>query len=77
MKSVNGIPIHNLRQLVEVLRDCRDRFVTFRFRERGSESLVFPRAQTMAATDDILSDNGIRAPASPDLLAVWDAKPAR
>ena len=75
VKSVNGIPIKNLRQLVEVLRDCKDPFVTFRFAERTSEALVFPRADAVAATDDILTDNGIRSQASPDLLAVWNAAP--
>jgi S1-C subfamily serine protease len=75
VKSINGIPIKNLRQLVEVLRDCKDPFVTLRFAERTSEALVFPRADAVAATDDILTDNGIRSQASPDLLAVWNAAP--
>jgi hypothetical protein len=28
----------------------------------------------VAATDDILTDNGIRSQGSPDALAVWNAK---
>jgi S1-C subfamily serine protease len=76
VKSVNGIPIKNLRHLVEVLRDCRDPFVVVEFHERDSESLVFPREPLFASTDDILTDNGVRAQGSPDMLAVWNAKPA-
>jgi hypothetical protein len=29
----------------------------------------------VAATEDILSDNGVRAQGSPDTLAIWQAKP--
>jgi len=75
VKSVNGIPIRNLRHLVEVLRDCKDPFVVVEFHERNSESLVFPRKEMFAATDDILTDNGVRAQGLPDMLAVWTARP--
>jgi hypothetical protein len=27
-----------------------------------------------ASTDDILTDNGVRAQASPDMLAIWQGK---
>jgi hypothetical protein len=73
--AVNGIAIKNLRQLVEVLRDTTAEFLTFEFVGRG-ETLVFPRKEMVAATEDILSDNGIRAQASPELLEVWKTKPA-
>lgn len=33
-----------------------------------------PLAQMMAATDEILTDNGVRAQGSADTLAVWNAK---
>jgi S1-C subfamily serine protease len=75
VKSVNGIPIRNLRHLVEVLRDCRDRFVNVDFFGRDVSRLVFERAPTLAATEEILNDNGIRAQGSSDLMAVWSAKP--
>jgi S1-C subfamily serine protease len=75
--SVNGIRIKNLRHLVEVLRDARTEFITFAFSGRGSETLVFPRKEMLAATDEILTDNGVRAQASPELLAVWQAKPGQ
>jgi len=74
--SVNGVRIRSLRHLVETLRDLRDEFVTFEFDSRGGEALVFRRQEIMAATDGILSDNGVRAQGSPDMMAVWEAPPA-
>ena len=73
VKSVNGIAIKNLDHLVAVLRDSRDEFIRLEFSEHHSEALVFPRAQMVAATDDILADNGLRSQGSPDTLAVWNA----
>jgi S1-C subfamily serine protease len=73
VKSVNGIPVKNLGHLVEILRDCRDKFITVEFAGRHSEVLVFPRSEMAAATDEILSDNGIRSQGSPDTLAIWNA----
>jgi len=75
VKTVNSIPIKNLDHLVEVLRDCRDEFITIEFGSRSSETLVFPRREMLAATDEILSDNGVRSQGSPDTLAIWNAKP--
>jgi S1-C subfamily serine protease len=77
VKTVNDIPIRNLRHLVEVLRDSRAEFIKFEFARRGGETVVFPREEMLAATEEILTDNGIRSPGSPDVLAVWNAKPAR
>jgi hypothetical protein len=74
VKSVNGIPIKNLNHLVEVLRDCRDEMISIEFDMRGGEALVFPRAEMAAATDEILTDNGVRSQGSPDTMAVWNAK---
>jgi len=74
--TVNGTKIKNLRHIVEVLRDSKSEFVKFAFAGRGGETLIFPRQEMVAATDDILTDNGVRAQASPELLAVWQAKPA-
>ncbi|HWA87821.1 MAG TPA: trypsin-like peptidase domain-containing protein [Opitutus sp.] len=77
VKSVNGTPVKNLLQLVELLRDGRDEFVVIDYEGRSGEAMVFPRKETLAATDDILSDNGIRAQGSPDTLAVWNVQPAK
>jgi len=73
IKSVNGIPIKNLGHLVEVLRDTRDKFITIAFADRDGETMVFPRAEMLAATDGILTDNGIRSQGSPDTMTVWNA----
>lgn len=73
VESVNGIAIRNLRHLVEVLRNIHDPFLTFKFCGLG-ETLVFPREAMIKATDDILSDNDIRAQGSPELMEVWEGK---
>jgi S1-C subfamily serine protease len=74
--SINGTPVKSLKHLVTLLRDLQDPFVTIEFASRSGEALVFSRAAIMAATDEILTDNGVRAQGSPDMLAVWQAKPA-
>jgi hypothetical protein len=61
VKSVNGIPIRNLGHLVEVLRDARGELVTIAFASHDRETMAFPRAQMLAATEEILTDNGIRS----------------
>jgi hypothetical protein len=72
--SVNGTPVKSLQHLVALLRDLKDPFVTLEFASKGGEALVFSRSALVAATDDILTDNGVRAQGSPDMLAVWQAK---
>jgi hypothetical protein len=74
--AVNGTRIKSLVHLVAVLRDLKDPFVTFEFDQKGGEALVFPRAAMVAVTEEILTDNGVRAQGSPDTLAVWQGKPA-
>jgi S1-C subfamily serine protease len=71
VKTVNGVPIKNLNHLVKVLRDSKDEFIRFEFDQRNAETLVFPRKQVVAATDDILSDNDVRSQGSPDTMAIW------
>jgi len=74
VKTVNGIRIKNLAHLVKVLRDCKDEFITIEFDLHGGETLVFPRAEMLAVTDEILTDNGIRSQGSPDTMAIWNAR---
>ena len=76
VKAANGIPVKNLLHLVQILRDSREDFVTIEYATRTAETMVFPRAGMLAATDEILTDNGIRAAGSPDALAAWNARPA-
>ena len=68
VKSVNDIPIKNLNQLVQVLNDSKDEFLKFTFDGLGLETFVFPRQEMKDSTDDILSDNDIRAQGSPDVM---------
>jgi len=74
VKSVNGVRVKSLNHLVEILRDTKDEFIRIECENRFGEAMIFPRAAMVAATDDILTDNGVRAQGSPDTLAVWNAK---
>ena len=71
VKAVNGTPIRSLAHLVALLRDLKDEYVVIDFENRQSEGLVFPRARLVAATEEILTDNGVRAQGSADMLKVW------
>ena len=75
VSQVNGVRVQSLHQLVGLLRDLKDDFVKVEFDQEGGESLVFPRAQIATVTEDILTDNGVRAQGSADTLAVWRAPP--
>jgi S1-C subfamily serine protease len=72
IKEINGVRIKGLRHLVETLRDLKDEYVVIEFDDRASESIVFLRKEVVAATDEILTDNGVRRPYSDDLAKVWE-----
>jgi S1-C subfamily serine protease len=74
VKEINGTKIKNLRHLVETLRDSKEKYITISFDDNASETIVFDRKEVMAATEDILSDNGIRQQSSDDLTEVWKKK---
>jgi hypothetical protein len=74
VEAINGIKIKNLEHLVATLRDAQDEFIVVDFAGRKFETLVFPRKEMVAATEDILSDNGVRAQGSPDVMAVWSKR---
>ncbi|HTR42016.1 MAG TPA: trypsin-like peptidase domain-containing protein [Pseudomonadales bacterium] len=77
VESVNGIHIKNLKHLVQVLRDSKDKYVSFEFYGRNTQIMVFPREEMMADTDSILMDNDIRSQGTPDVMAVWNAGTAK
>ncbi|MFO0952951.1 MAG: trypsin-like peptidase domain-containing protein [Isosphaeraceae bacterium] len=79
VKEVNGVRVKNLPHLVSLLRDAKEKFTTISFDDKGSETIVFNHKDALAATDEILNDNGIRQRSSDDLTAVWEGreKPAR
>lgn len=72
--SINNQPIRSLKHLVEVLRDLKDDLIVIHFDQRYGETMVLPRKVMLEETESILSDNGIRTQASPDLLEVWNKK---
>jgi len=75
VKTVNGQAIQNLRQMVGLLRDLKDPFVTIAFNTRsGGETLVFPRADMVASTEKILDNSGIRSQGSPDVMMLWSGR---
>jgi len=74
VKAINHQPVKNLKHLIEIVRDAKEEFVTVEFADRGSETLVLPRKETIAATEAILTDNGVRTQGSPEMLAVWTAQ---
>jgi hypothetical protein len=75
VEAVNGTRVKNLAHLAELLRDADGEFIEFKFASDNSETLVFRRDEIAAATEEILSDNGIRNQYSDDLSHVFkDAK---
>lgn len=74
VSHVNGTAVRSLVHLVELLRDADGEYIEFKFFGHTTETLVFRRAEIAAATEDILTDNGIRKQCSDDLQAVWDGK---
>ena len=71
--SVNGVPVKSLADLVAYLRDLKDEYLVIDFDGVVSEGLVFPRAQLVAATEEILTDNGVREQGSADMMKVWQS----
>jgi S1-C subfamily serine protease len=72
--KVNDVPIRNLRHFVETVRDATGDHLTITFAEKGVAVLVLDRKALLAATEDVLTENGIRRPCSDDLRPVWEAK---
>ena len=73
--TINGVPIRNLRHLVETLRDSTAQFMEFEVAGRYGETLVFDRQEVLDSMEDILADNGIRQQSSDDLRGAWQKKP--
>ncbi len=71
LSHVNDIEVKNLAHLVNTLRDAQDEFIVFSFDNLRSEKYVFRRHDIEAATEDILSDNGIRHQCSKELRHLW------
>ena len=72
--EVNGVRIRNLKHMVEVIRDATGEFVEFTFHGNETDTFVFKRKEALDATDEILSDNGIRQQCSADIAPIWNQK---
>lgn len=77
LEKVNGTHVKSLNHLVELLRDHTSEFVVLEFEGVFSETMVFSHKEMVAATEAILTDNGVRSQGSADTLAIWNAKPAK
>jgi S1-C subfamily serine protease len=71
VKEINGVRVRNLHHFVELLRDTKQKYTTIGFNERFSETIVFDHREALKATEEVLTDNGIRQQASEDLMEVW------
>ena len=74
VKDINGVPVKNLRHMVELLRDSKEKYTVIRFDDKFSETIIFNHQEALKATEEILSDNGVRQQGSDDLIAVWSKK---
>ncbi len=72
LDELNGVPVKNLAHLVELVRDSQDEFLEFTFAEEKAPRYVFRRQEMIDATEEILTDNGIRHQCSEELRAVWE-----
>ena len=75
--KISGVRVKNLAHAVELLRDHTGEFVTVEFEGLFRETLVFAHKEVLAATEAILTDNGVRSQGSPDTLAVWNSRSTR
>jgi hypothetical protein len=76
VSETNGTKVKNLAHLVDLIRSCKDEYLTFRFAEDYAETLVFRRQVMLEATASLMSENGISRQGSDDVLAVWSGKGA-
>jgi PDZ domain len=60
--------------MVEVIRDATGDFIEFTFHGNETDTFVFKRKEALDATEEILSDNGIRQQCSPELAPIWNQK---
>ncbi len=70
--KVNGVKVRNLNSLVEQLRDMKDPFIEITFEDNFTETMVFRREEMEAATEEVLSENGIRFQYSDDIKDIWN-----
>ncbi|MFC1839036.1 PDZ domain-containing protein [Thermodesulfobacteriota bacterium] len=67
VKEVNGHNIKSLRQLAKLLNDTSDEYIEITFAGNYVETIIFRKDEIEAATEEILTENGIRFHYSDDL----------
>ncbi|QYF94878.1 trypsin-like peptidase domain-containing protein [Massilia sp. PAMC28688] len=72
--SINKVPVRSLAHLVTLLRDATDDTIVIHFDQRGGENMVLKREDMLAATEEVLSDNGIRLQGTKDMMDIWNRK---
>ena len=72
IKKFNDVEIKNLKHLVELMRDNKKEYFIFEYAGASYETCVFDREEFLAATEEVLDDNGIRRQGTPELLKVWN-----
>ncbi|HEY7318027.1 MAG TPA: trypsin-like peptidase domain-containing protein [Candidatus Binatia bacterium] len=75
LTEVNGQHVKSLQHLVQLLRDDTQSQITLKFAKasrRAHETMVFNRAELLESTTQIIEENGIRYPCSPDLRPIWE-----
>ena len=71
VQEVNDQPVTNLRQMIGLLREASGEFVVFRL--AGQETTyAFRRDEIEEASEEILTDEGIRYQASEGLRDAWE-----
>lgn len=71
ISQVNGAAVRNFHHFVELMRDVSDPYLELTFAGRHVETMVFRKDDMGPATEDILSENGIRFQYSEDVAAIW------
>ena len=68
---VNDQPVHNMRQLVRLIKETSGDFVVFRFESEFEERVVLETELVNKYQEQILRKNNIQSPCSDDLKDLW------
>jgi S1-C subfamily serine protease len=71
LTHINDQPIKNLRQAIQILRDCKEEFVVFRFEDDFAERIVLSPKRVQQYMPEILQNNNIPSACSDDLKDLW------
>ncbi len=72
VKTINGVKITSLEQMVKTIRESEDDYLVFDFYDKAQETFVFDREELMEATEEILDENSIRRQGSRRFMDIWE-----